>query len=85
MANVLDHVLVAILVTLAFIVAFYSLSPAKTKKWLLALVARLFGLRALLLVMPKQCGCDDCPAANHSTLAEDLKKAQSVNSRSNSR
>lgn len=60
MANLLDHVLVAIIVVVSFIVALYNLSSARTRKWMLSQVARYLGLRALLLLMPKQCGCDGC-------------------------
>lgn len=73
MANVLDHVLVAVLVALSFVMVLYSLGPARLKKWMLAQVARYFGLRALLWVMPKQCGCDGCSAASGS-VTQELKK-----------
>ena len=74
MSNLLDHVLVATVVVLSFLFVLYALGSARTKKWMLAQVARYLGLRALLLVMPKQCGCDGCSTAtNRSTLADKLK------------
>lgn len=75
MTNVLDHALVALLVTISFAVTLYSLSPARTKKWMLSQVARYLGLRAMLAITPKQCGCDGCSVANsRSALNDELKK-----------
>jgi len=73
MTNLLDHVVVATLVTLSTLFVLYSLGPARTKKWMLSQVARYFGLRVLLLVMPKQGGCSGCDAAtSHAPVAGKL-------------
>lgn len=79
MTTLLDQVLVAIIVTLSFLFVLFTLSPRQIKKWLLSLVARYLGLRALLLVLPKQCGCDGCDVASDNKHKLAAKSASKFN------
>ncbi|MES1195997.1 MAG: hypothetical protein ABUL58_03545 [Steroidobacter sp.] len=61
MNPVVDHVVVAILVLISALIAGYSLSPLKAKRWLLSKISPLVGIRVITWLLPKNCGCSDCP------------------------
>jgi hypothetical protein len=61
MNPVIDHIIIALLVLMSTVIVGYSLSPLKAKRWILSRMSRVVGVRVVTWLLPKQCGCDDCP------------------------
>lgn len=69
MNPVLDNTVVIILVVVSALIVGYSFSPLKTKRWILSKLSRYVGIRVVTWLLPKNCGCDDCPTTKiHSQL-----------------
>ncbi len=66
MNHVIDTTLVAVLVVMSTLFAAYSLSPLSVKKRVLSKVSRYFGIKVMTWMLPKNCGCEDCPSASRS-------------------
>ena len=64
MSQLLDTLLVTLLVVISTLSVAYSLSPLAAKKWVLSRVSHYFGIKVMTWMLPKNCGCDDCPSAN---------------------
>ena len=65
MNPVVDFVLVALIVLFSVVIASYTLSPLKAKRWMLSKISRFVSLRFINWLLPNQCGCDGCPVRDN--------------------
>ena len=62
MNPIIDFVLVALLVLFSALIAAYTLSPLKAKRWMLSKISRFISFRLINRLLPNNCGCDGCAA-----------------------
>ena len=67
MSALIDHMIVAVLVSISVLIVGYSFSPMTAKRWILSRLSRYVGVRAITWLLPKHCGCDDCPTTQIHT------------------
>jgi hypothetical protein len=64
MNSTIDHVFVAIVVAISFVIVLYMLSPLHAKRWMLSKLSPVISVRIITKLLPNQCGCDGCPTAS---------------------
>jgi len=67
MNPLVDIILVTLLVVFSALIAGYTLSPLKAKRWMLSKISRFISVRFINWLLPGQCGCDGCPAVNQKS------------------
>jgi len=70
MNPIIDHVVVTVLVAVSSLIVVYTLSPKKAQRWVLSKLSRYVGLRVVTWLLPKQCGCEDCPSTGLQQVAK---------------
>jgi len=68
MNPVIDYTIVTVLVAISTVIAVYTISPIKAKRWMLSKASRFISIRVIKWLLPNQCGCDGCPVRDETTV-----------------